>query len=182
MIDKIDNGKYFDPLKLLNIKELVDVYQFQALNKNTGVLKNIGAYEKIPFVKILEFPYIFELDEKNQCDYLQFKCDVISNIVTIEDISNDYYKLISILFYLDTYLVFSLNYSFYPNIKNDTINKNIEGCFKINLEYRKDKKEFIKIIENNTEYISNNEIISNLISILDDPKFKEQIEYYRCVH
>lgn len=169
--------KYIDPKKLLKTKNLINVYQFQAINKNTGIIQNIGVYEKIPIVKVLEFPFTFLF--KNN-DYLEFKCDIISNILTEEDINNEYYKLISILFYLDDYLIFSLNYSFYPDTK--IVDKNINGKFKINLEYRKNNEDIIKIIEDNTEYKSNNEIISSLISILDEPKFREEIENYRSIY
>lgn len=171
------NEKFIDPKKLLETEELINVYQFQAIDKNTCIVQNMGVYEKIPIVKILEFPFTF-LFENN--DYLEFKCDIISNIMTKEDINNQYYKLVSVLFYLDNYLIFSLNYSFYPDEK--LVNKNINGKFKINLEYRKNNKDVIKIIEDNTEYKSNNEIISSLISILDEPKFREEIENYRSIH
>jgi hypothetical protein len=156
----------FDPKKLINKKDLKDIYQIHIENENNAKITNLGKYKKNPLIVITKFKYI------------NYDCEIVSNLLEKDEIfTSEYLRMVSILFFIDNFIIYSLNFCFYPNnkiveIKNDNL---IEGKFCINLQYKKNKKEYIEIIENNISITEKDKIISQLISVIDNNKIDDKI-------
>lgn len=156
----------FDPKKLINKKDLKDIYQIQIETKNSAKITNLGKYEKNPLIVITKFKY------------MNYDCEIVSNLLEKDEIiTSEYLRMVSILFFIDNFIIYSLNFCFYPNnkiieINNDTL---IEGKFCINLQYKKNKNEYIEIIENNISITEKDKIISQLISVIDNNKIDDKI-------
>jgi len=156
----------FDPKKLINKKDLKDIYQIQIENKNSAKITNLGKYEKNPLIVITKFKY------------MNYDCEIVSNLLEKDEITtSEYLRMVSILFFIDNFIIYSLNFCFYPDnkiieINNDTL---IEGKFCINLQYKINKIEYIEIIENKISITEKDKIISQLISVIDNNKIDDKI-------
>lgn len=127
------------------------MYQIQAKKDTNKInIMYIGEYEYKPLVQIVV------LKQHN------YEFELISHMITNDDLKLNYYKMIGFLIKKNTKLVAILNYVFVPNIQFDEKFENVEGKFEIILT----QNGLDIIIKSYSTYCGKDELIYLITNVL----------------
>lgn len=171
-----DNNGYFNPNEMIE-SGLKNVYQIQYIRdsdirgESIAVFSFTGAYKKVPLINIGQYEIV---NKKIAGRNNRFDCQILSHLVEKQDIEQklERYKILSIVIAKKNKVKSIMCLYFYPccNIiisENNSDINNIKGVYKIVCE----KHDNNIVVEDNIIYPGNDEILSRMISYLDNEKF-----------